>query len=405
MSQHPYVQYYVTREDESKPKGLVSTYIPTLGLPASSFDAYRVAGVHSIEGKPESWCMTDTDAAAALGRIVDGPISSSDDIEKAESALRAILLNDYVQVLVPCIKGEHQNGFVGYIRLDKNERNDASFSAFQAIPCRDLLFATEFVTVSGGKITESSSKNSAVLGAEIDRISDFYKMLLKMSSESALALPMQLGAFSYYSNRELNSSAKNGIAGFIDDLYCRIYRPWMEVAQSTPVLHAELKLPPLLAIVLSRSPHRENIPAIIAELYEELKSTRHELNLMNEMLDKTMSQAEIVAQTKKINESFDAIVAESLLTSSERKKRVIASVFNFIKPVRQLYSIAADPLSVDQDKFHKLFEDTSNAIAKDTRIVSRNVPAAKVAELLRIDSVREIILTNFTDSEVRLLEK
>ncbi|TLS77389.1 hypothetical protein FE236_03740 [Mariprofundus erugo] len=349
--------------------------------------------------------MTDTEAAAALGRIIDGPITSRDDIEKAESALRAMLLSDYVQVVVPCIKGQHENGYIGYIRLDKHVRNDAAFEAFLSVPSRDLLFATEFVTVSDGKVTESSSSNSAVVGVDVERISCRYKRLQKTSSELAVALPIQLGAFGYYSDGALSSSARCGTAGFIDELYRRVYRPWMEIAQSTPSLFAELKLPPLVAIVLSRAPNRECIPKVLKDLYDELSSTRNELNLMNQMLDKTMNQSDIVAQTNRINESFDAIVPEALLSDATRRKRTIATVFNFIKPVRQLYTIAADPLSINQKDLQEMFKSITASIASEPRIVSRNVPAAKFAELLRVDSVRESILTHFIGSEVKLIER
>ena len=405
MSTHPHLQYYVTREDESKSKGSGRTYIPTFGLPASSFDAYRVAGIHSIDDKPSSWSMTDTDASAALGRIIDGPISSHLDIEKAENALRALLLNDYTEVLVPCIKAQHDTGFVSYMRLDKNERNEAAFKAFQKLPARDLLFATEFVNISGGKISSSSNQISSVIGQSVDQLESSYNNLLKTSSESALALSVQLGAFSYFANENLASSAQNGSAGFIDSLYSRVYKPWMEVAQCTPTLHAELKLPPLIAIVLSRAPTREKIPEVILELHQELEQVRLKLNLMNEMLDKTMNQADIIATTNKINESFNAIVAESLLTDAERKKRTIASIFSFLKPIRQLYSIAADPLSADPSKFLELFRSTQEVVAKNSRVVSRNVPAAKFSELLRTDSVRESILTHFTEFEVKLIQE
>lgn len=88
---HPNIKYLVTRPDESASRSGVSTYIPTLGHPASSIDIYRTVGIHSIENKPRSWCFTDLEAAAALGRVVDGPIKSGSDIDDAESALRAIL--------------------------------------------------------------------------------------------------------------------------------------------------------------------------------------------------------------------------------------------------------------------------------------------------------------------------
>ncbi|MSQ73349.1 MAG: hypothetical protein EXR27_19030 [Betaproteobacteria bacterium] len=84
---HPTLNLFVTRQDESVSRGFGGTPIPTFGHAASGFDAYRTMAIDSVVNKPDSWCLTDTDAAAALGRIIDGPISSHSDIERAESAL------------------------------------------------------------------------------------------------------------------------------------------------------------------------------------------------------------------------------------------------------------------------------------------------------------------------------
>ncbi|PTB89107.1 hypothetical protein C9927_02550, partial [Pseudidiomarina aestuarii] len=85
--------------------------------------------------------------------------------------------------------------------------------------------------------------------------------------------------------------------------------------------------------------------------------------------------------------------------------RRIVSVFNFVRPVRQLYSIAADPLSADPDKFFELVQSARNVVAKDSRIVSRSIPAAKMAELLKVGNIRESITTHFSEQEVQLIAK
>ncbi|WP_323949304.1 hypothetical protein [Aeromonas caviae] len=118
-----------------------------------------------------------------------------------------------------------------------------------------------------------------------------------------------------------------------------------------------------------------------------------------------MPQAEIISQTKKVNESFDAIVPESLLTTAELRWRRVVSIFNFIRPVQQLYSIAADPLSAEPGKFFDLVQSAKNVVRKDSRIVSRSIPAAKMAELLKIGNIRDSILTHFTEQEVKLIAK
>jgi len=400
---HPNIKCLVTRPDESASRLGVGPIIPTLGHPASAIDIYRTVGIHSIENKPPSWCFTDLEAAAALGRVVDGPIKSKSDIDDAESALRAILLHEYTEVLVPCVKTTGEYGLVQYLRLDKKIRNDAAFSAFQVANSFDRLVATEWVTVSNGKVVESSNSQSTLVNMDLELFDGQYQSIAKTIGELAHALPSQLGAATCFANPQLKAYMNKGAAGFIDELYRRVYKPWYEVAQSVPAFNLDLKLPPLLAIVLSRAPWREQIPEVLRELREELGQLRSELNRLNMMIDACVSQADIVEQTRRVNESFDAIVPESLLTPARLRWRRIVSVFNFLRPVRQLYSIAADPLSADPEKFLDLVQSAQNVIIKDSRIVSRSIPAAKMAELLKIGNIRESITTHFSEQEVQLI--
>lgn len=401
--QYPTLQLLVTHADESVTKGFGSTHIPTFGHVATSFDAYRTAGVHSITNRPLSWCLTDTDAQAALGRVIDGPITSYLDIERAESALRAVLLHQSVELLVPCVKAQYETGFIGYMRFDKQERNDAAFAAFDVAYCRDLLFATEFITTANGQILSSTNPQSRIVGGTLENPSSHYRSLLSTACETATALPMALGAATHYSSPELGAAMNNGAAGFIDDLYKRIYRPWVEVAQSGPSLHVDVKLPPLLAIVLSRAATREKIPEVIRELRNELAPARANLHEMNDHLERAMTQADINAFVQKINSAFDAIVPEALLTDGERRKRRLLSIFGFMKPVREIYSLAADPLTANPEKFKELFASTQTAVAMSSRMVNRSVAAVTLAELLRVESVRNTILTHFDYEEVKML--
>ena len=224
-------------------------------------------------------------------------------------------------------------------------------------------------------------------------------------SDLANTYPIALGAASLYTNNSLTTLSQTGIFDFISSLYQRIHRPWIEIAQSHPPLNIDVKLPPLIAIVLSRASTREQIPEVLKELREELNGARKELNFMNEMLDSSVSQAEIYAQVNRLNESYNAIVAESLLTNSERWQRRIASVINFVRPIRQLYSIAADPLNVDQKTMEKMFKDTHSAVKSSSRIVSRSIAAATISELLRVDSIRNIVLSHFSDGEIKTLSR
>lgn len=264
--------------------------------------------------------------------------------------------------------------------------------------------AFELINVHQGQITTSTNRHSKLIGSSIEDYETNYHHLAASCAEVANAFPMDVGAAAHFAKQEFQSALKPCPAGFIDELYRRVHKPWTSIAQSEPILFIDLKLPPLVAIVLSRAPFRENIPSVLAALREELAEVRSDLNRLNRMLDSPITQADLHAQSRRINESFDAIVPEALLTNAERRWRRITSVFSFAQPVRQLYSIAADPLAADPDKFLELFNSSHAAVLKSRRIVSRSVTAAKFAELLRVDSVRDLVTSHFTNEEITRMQ-
>lgn len=401
---YPKIKFYAPHDDESIMAGKGVTYIPTLGLPASGHDAYRILGIHSIEDKPESWSYIDTDAMGALGRFVDGNIISKQDFNHMECLLRALLLTDHVEVIVPCLKAYDSNGFFRYLRLDNKERNAASFETMHNFNCKDVLFATEFVSIHNGLIEHSSSENSVVIGRPIEAIESCYRDLIRETSEVASAFTVNVGASNCFGSPELQHPTSHSFQSFAENLYSRIEKPWVNIVQDVPSLDIKLKIPPLISILLSRANKRTDIPSLLIELREEFSVVRKDLNRLNNFIDSTQPQSEIKETTKKVNESFDAIVAESMLTPSQIRYRSITSVFNIITPARQLYSIAVDPLNANLTQYKDLYQSTSEAVRKDSRIVSRNIAAKKISELLKVDSIRQSIITHLSKAELELLK-
>ena len=399
----PSVSFYMSRADE--PSEFPGPHIPTFGHIACAIDVYRAVAVAEVRNHPESWCFTDTESAAALGRIVDGPIQSRADITKAETALRAVLLHEIVDIAIPCVKARHSNGVAAYARFDTAIRGQAAFEAMNAAPCCDHLLAVELIGVQSGEITESTNPHSTLVGRPFDDHSRNYRDLFATSAKVANAFPMQLGAASHFSAEDFVAATRSSTAGFINDLYQRIERPWMTIAQSEPSLFIDVKLPPLIAIVLTRAARRADIPQVLRDLREELASARADLNRLNRMLDSSITQADLNAQVRRINESFDAIVPEALLTDSERRWRRITSVYQFLRPLRQLYSVAVDPLSADAEKIIELYNNSRDAVLRNQKIVSRSVTAATFAELLKVEAARGLVTSHFSPKEVALFSE
>jgi len=396
----------VTCPEETERIGCVpSSHIPTFGHVATTFDVYRTVGIDRIDNVPDSWAFTDLESVAALGRIVDGPIISGEDIAKAESALRAALLYEFAEVMVPCVKAEYGNGLISYLRFDDGFRNQASFESFSCAPCRDRLLAIEYVNINNGEIVKSNFGNSQLLGKSTSCIKYNLKYVTERSSEVVAALSIQCGAATHYTDTIYSAITDRSPSGFIDELYRRVYRPWMDVAQAGPQIRVELKLPPLLAIILNRANSRSDVPRVLREIRDEMTPVRSNLINLNRMIDSCVNQSDIYAQSKRITDSFDAIVAESILTRAEFNSRRFVSIFKAINPLRKIYTIAADPLAANHEKFIELAQSINTSVKKDSRIVSRFVASSKIAELLRVGSVRDMVTSHFSKGEQRLIHQ
>jgi len=398
---------YVTREEETRVKnnGIgPSSYIPTEGVIASAFDAYRTFEIAYVEDKPDSWSMLDVDSIAALGRLIDGPIADKEDLIRAEQALRAMLFHESAQVLVPSLKVDH-GGLIGYQRLDKGLRNRASYEALNVLDSRDFLFATEYLEVDKKIVTFSSNPRSGLLNSSIERFENGYELVLKSSSEVSVTLPNRIGATTYFSNPELTKHLASYESGFIKNLYDSIERPWFEIAQANPPIDVDVKLPPLMSIVLSRASYRDEIIEVIKALREELSASRKELVRFNSLIDEGLSQRDYMAQVNKIQDSFNAVVAESLLTDAEVRKRKILGVWNLIKPVANAYVTSNFTLFNTLDEFMTVYNSVENRVKKSSRIVSRNVPASTMSEMLKVDNVFASAKRILTDSELELFGK
>jgi len=400
----PNTKYWVTRPEKTRKDGIrPSSYIPTIGHITSVFDVYRTAGIHSITNRPDSWSVTDIESVSALGRVIDGPIASKDDIAKAESAIRAALLYDFAEVFVPSLKIDYGNGFISYERLDKDIRNQASFEGFSCVPCRDQLLAAEFLTVKDGQILTSSNEDTKLIGKSIEDSNFCLNYVREITADISVSLALDYKATSHFSDR-LFTNADRSASGFIDSMYDRIELSWDKKLASIPKLSFNATLPPLISIVLFRANQRSDIPNVLRELREEMEVVRNQLNDINQVLESGSSEADIASFVQKYSESFDAIVPEAFLTNAQRNKRKIIEIFNFIRPIRSIYSLVADPLNIDREKLFEVVSQIEKVVSTDSRIIARSVAAEKMSDLLRVESLHNCIKTHFNESELKLFK-
>ena len=405
MTHPPLINYRVNFNEPEDLDPDYWVYIPSLGHPTGAVDAYRTNSViaDTVQFRPRTWASTDTDCQASLGRIIDGPIIDRHDLARAECALQALLLHEHVEIQIPAIKVSGGPAGSSYLRLDNDQRSEAAFSAFQVAAPADFLFAIERVEVHDGLITSSTRPNSEFVGTSVNNVAIHYRNAMHIASELTASFSTDLNIAAYHSAPEFTRTMRGGAAGFIDALYGRVIAGWKEVVCNCPQVHFQMYLPPFLAIVLNRANHREDIINVLSDLREELKACREELATMNDFLQSTKSQADIIKYSERVNASFNAIVPESLLTDAERRRRRLVSVFNFAKPALQLYTIAADPLNLSRENFLQLYKSAQGAVKSNSRLVSQFVSSETFADLLRVESVRSLAETHFSESEKRLL--
>lgn len=146
-------QFAVTRPEETLATGsAASSYIPTFGHPATAFDMYRTAALLCDDPRRVNLCLTDIDTLTGFSRVVFGSVQSYSDIDAAELALQALLFHEDVHILIPTIKVQHQEDFVGYLRPDDGLRSAGCFDIFQAAETFDCLCAIDFAFVQDGHI-------------------------------------------------------------------------------------------------------------------------------------------------------------------------------------------------------------------------------------------------------------
>ncbi|HEY7884920.1 MAG TPA: hypothetical protein VIC08_08255, partial [Cellvibrionaceae bacterium] len=220
--------------------------------------------------------------------------------------------------------------------------------------------------------------------------------------EVSITLPNRIGATTYFSNPELTRHFSNYESGFIKRLYDSIEKPWFEIAQASPPIEVNVKLPPLISIVFSRASYRDEIPDVIRQLREELIVSRRELVRFNSLIDEGLNQRDYMAQVNRIQDSFNAIVAESQLTDAEIMKRKVLGVWSLIRPVANAYVASNFTLFNTLDEFMAVYQSMEDRVKKSSRIVSRNVPASTMSEILKVDNIFMSTKKILTESEMKL---
>lgn len=399
--------YIVTRPDETRGYGSgPSSYIPTFGAATTAIDQYRTVGIHETNLGSLSVALTDIPSVAAIAKIAEGGIVDHREIEAAEVALQALLLHDHVHVVTPAPKVEIDTGLITYARIDTGMRTDFGFELFQLANSHDWIIAPEYVHAQDGRIINSSLPNSPLVGKTLDDVRDQDNRITYWNAEIADAINATIqdhGVPLYLSDDGLTRARRGD--GFSKRFYHRMRISWNGAVGDMPPLVCTFALPPLLAIVLDRLNNRADLKSVVKDLREETEGARAELLHLNDLVTSSQSQSEIEYQIRRIDQSFDAIVAESRLSDAQRVRRNISVVHRLVRPIVKFMAAFAVNAGVPYEDILQYAGNVEELVLESKAVVDRTVTAKTFSNLIQTEAIQSLVQHHFTPAEIAAIER
>lgn len=396
-------EYVVLYPEESLSfGGSPSSVIPSIGTATTAIDQYRIVAV-ALTNLPEAGAaFTDVEAVVAVTKIAEGGISSVEDLEAAEVALQALLLHDIVHVAVPSPKIDHGNGLITYLRKDALPRTPFGFELFSVAKSRDWLIAPERLKLDGQSIVASTLPASPFVGRSIEALRSGTYSHSGVLDAINVAIESH-GVAGYFSNPDLMRSRRGD--GFQKRFYHRLRKSWEDAVGDLPPIVCTFSLPPLLAVVLDRSNNRSDLKKTLQELREELAPVRSELRSFNEIVIRSVSNAEIERRVRHITESFNAILPESRLSSAERRQRKLLSIQRLSRPLIKLAMGFLTTTGATLEDGLQAAKGASGLIFESDALVDRTVTARTFVDLVKTESLQSLIKQHFRPSEIEAIER
>lgn len=371
-----------------------SPIIPTHGRPASAFDLYRAIGVQVTGHEEWNSCYTDIATTIGIAKLISGEITCWEDIEAAESALQILFWHDRVDVIVPSFKLKDEN-FTMYTPCKTpitGEQTDVNYDSliidlFKPCVPHDIYYATEEIEVQGNIISKSNFHGSSVVGLDFEEAKNKYLEITTLYASIISSIPMELKVPAYFSSPFLVKF--HGKRGFSGNFYRTIRKDWESAQSIIPDIEYNLRLPPLLSIVLDRANSRDSLPEIIQEMRAEMAQSRHEMHRFSEIVQGACGEAEIENRCQRIQESFDA-------TFKASRQKKASRVFSILR----LYKALKSPLETAMNALNQSYK-----ISDPHLLASRTITGKMFSSYLATDSMHTLLGHFFTKSEIAALEK
>lgn len=351
-------------------------YLPTTFAPA----------VTHVAGRPVEWplglrhALIDAAALTALNRLVTGPVTSWDTVESAELALRAFILHERADCLLPGVLVTYRHGTtqsLHTVRYAFPEEPDALTPVIREVGLHNRPVFTEWLSVRDQRILD---RNSFWSGREEQFFSSDKSVVWEAFAEYAttdrfqpalVATPTAIGAPSYFgvgparrleAERLKESSLDPG-----SRFYENIDEAWRDRLRVYQHAGLDIRIGPLVSTVLSRASQRSEIPEVVLELRQKFSRAGHKLWTMLEELQRETDPKRLLQTCEKVERASRAIIPAAFPQSARPIRIAFDIVTNLDSLLGPLKVILDHLLERDVSMQHASALDAAKLLAKEIR--------------------------------------
>lgn len=254
-----------------------------------------------------------------LATLIDGPITQLEDLNAIEESLRAVVLHDEAiflpwplaashitmkgQGAIDPAAGNNRTPFTGRMTCTAVTSTGVSFKLQEDLPPGEWICTTFSPTELYGLFIPRRELDTApdiqLSGALQELVANWSEALpghpnyeAHLNFLKTLFWAVQNGG-SAVCKLTFAQAAIEAASSFPDQLFRDLDRDWREFGQKMKDVEVGPVIPPVMAIVLSRSASRDKIPAIVRDLRDEWATARSKVwSLMDQLKTaRTVSQA------------------------------------------------------------------------------------------------------------------
>ncbi len=315
-----------------------TTYAPGMTHPAAS-PLIKYLSVRNA--------ITDDDAIQGLNNLVMGPIRSWETLEKAEMALRALILHDRADCIFPSVLVTYDFADSTQPVYEQPKWPYGIEAVLMHANMSHRFVFIEWIKISDKKLFKEISqwshhKNNYIgdeyLGHLHETPPEIIRQFVasKRLKEALISTPAILGAASYFANKD-NRIFENKKIRLVNPQawFKEIDNGWQGKLNELSASGLNIRLGPLLSIILSRASSRDKIPQAIIEFREEMEKPRTQLWGILEELQFEKSHHKMLQRADKIIKAAESVIPYAYPSNLN----IIRFGWNAIKNLRLLPTI------------------------------------------------------------------